>query len=280
MKKENDQICTYNHKLLSIFDGVTWKICEQCQLIYATQKKGRAYEINEKEHFDNFPPGNKYEFNSLINRFEKYSGKNTSQLTFFDFGCGAGGELIQAQKRFKKIYGFEPNKKLYESCKSKSLNVVNNFDELFKIEKVDVCFARNPFRYVDNFLFTFRTFIELIKPGGFLVWRDKYFNWIPRPNLGFGKGKVNPSQTETYLMKDTVIFHLERLGMKIHYKKFYFNDTFFIIAEKSKEKKNFIDKKIKKVIIFNEQVISIIHLFRKKLSYLRETIQRLVYFFR
>ena len=39
MKKENDQICTYNHKLLSIFDGVTWKICEQCQLIYATQKK-------------------------------------------------------------------------------------------------------------------------------------------------------------------------------------------------------------------------------------------------
>ena len=77
--------------------------------------------------------------------------------------------MIQAQKRFKKIYGFEPNKKLYEGCKSKSLNVVNNFDELLKIEKVDVCFARNPFRYVDNFLFTFRTFIELIKPGGFLV---------------------------------------------------------------------------------------------------------------
>ena len=65
-------------------------------------KKGQAYEINEKEHFDNFPPGNKYEFNSLINRFEKYSGKSTSQLTFFDFGCGAGGELIQAQKDLKK----------------------------------------------------------------------------------------------------------------------------------------------------------------------------------
>ena len=81
-------------------------------------------------------------------------------------------------------------------------------------------------------------------------------------------------------MKDTIIFHLERLGMKIHYKKFYFNDTFFIIAEKSKEKKKFVDKMIKKVIIYNEQVISIIHLLRKKLSYLRETIQRLVYFFR
>ena len=83
--------------------------------------------------------------------------KNTQEkaqpINFFDFGCWC--ELIQAQKRFKKIYGFEPNKKLYEGCKSKSLNVVNNFDELLKIEKVDVCFARNPFRYVDNFLFTF-----------------------------------------------------------------------------------------------------------------------------
>ena len=66
------------------------------------------------------------------------------------------------------------------------------------------------------------------------MWRDKYFNWIPRPNLGFGKGKVNPSQTETYLMKDTIIFHLERLGMKIII-KILLQRYFFVIAEKRKK---------------------------------------------
>ena len=280
MKKENGQICTYNHKLLSIFDGVTWKICEQCQLIYASQKKGLAYKINEQEHFDCFPEGNRHEFNSCINKFQKYIKKNTNQLTFFDFGCGAGGELIQAQKRFKKVSGFEPNKKLYDLCLSKSLNVINNFDEIFEIENVDVCFAKNPFRYVDNFLYTFQAFIDLIKPDGFLVWRDKYFNWIPRPNLGFGEVKVNPSQTENYLMEDTIIFHLERLGMKIHYKKFYFNDTFFIVAQKGPYKKKFKNKKVNRMIVFNEKIIGIIHILRKKLNYLRETLQKLIYFIR
>ena len=61
-------------------------------------KKGQAYEINEKEHFDNFPPGNKYEFNSSINRFEKYSEK-AQAINFFDFGCGAGGELDSSSKK-------------------------------------------------------------------------------------------------------------------------------------------------------------------------------------
>ena len=59
------------------------KICEQCQLIMQL-KKGQAYEINEKEHFDNFPPGNKYEFNSLINDL-KNTQEKAQATELFDF---------------------------------------------------------------------------------------------------------------------------------------------------------------------------------------------------
>jgi len=276
MKKENDQICSYKHKELSISSGITWKICEQCQLIYSSQKKDEAYAKNEREHFDNFSPGNKYEFYSIINTFKKYSSK-FDELTFFDFGCGAGGELLEAKKKFHKVSGFEPNKKLHERCISMSLDVKNNFDDLHGLEKIDVCFARNPFRYVDSFLFTIKTLISLIKQDGFFIWRDKYFDWHPKPNLGFTKKKISQSQTETYLFKDTIIFHLEKLGMKVLYKKFYYDDSFLIIAQKNNQKK-FKYKKISNLIILNENTIELIHLIRKFMNNLKVIISNLFYF--
>ena len=276
MKKENDQICSYNHKILSVYKEITWKICGQCQLIYSSQVKDETYLKDEKVHFDNFKEGNKYEFYSVINRFKKYSSE-INELTFFDFGCGAGGELKEAKNIFNKVSGFEPNKKLYEKCISKSLDVKNKFEEIHDQEKVDVCFARNSFRYVDNFLFTIGFLINLIKQDGFLIWRDKYFDWHPKPNLGFTKKKVIPTQTETFLFKDTIIFHLEKLNMKILYKKFYYDDSFLIIAQKKNDKK-FQYKKINNFIILNENILQLIHLIRTYINSFKNILSRIFNF--
>ena len=269
-------ICCNNYNQKTIFSSkdYTWKICENCDLIYQLSSSDRINKVKEIQ-FDNFEEPNENgtsEFLSNINKLKKYS--ELSNLTFFDFGCADGSYLKIAEKYFKKVQGMEPNKFLKEKAIKKNLVILS--DDFLDNNKnyYDVIFTRNTFEYVNNFSISLKKLMQRLNYNGYFVWRDKFYDYYPKnySNIDFSDG-FNSLPT-----KNAIKYHLSINQIKILECRFYFDKSFLIIGKKEKKFKEIFKKKINvnkifydnylfcNLIFFFTKKIHIIYIFARKLK--------------
>ena len=224
------KFCSNNNhlKLETIYQhkNYSWFFCKNCHLLFCSNKnKKNRFFKNRLDIFNSFKDSNKYEFLSIIKKVQQILNYK-KKISWLDFGCGTGNDLLQIKGIYNAI-GYEPNKYLYKKCKTRKLNVINNLVKI-KSKKFDVIFSRNTFKYIDNFPNAISLVSKKIKKNGLLVWRDKYFDYFP---CKFDE-QIESMVTGSNLNKKAINYYLSLNKLEIILSKFYFDNSFFIIARK------------------------------------------------
>ena len=222
-----------DHKILKLSQDYSWNYCKTCKLIFikVINKKHKTFK-NKLKIFDNFEKSKfSNEFLFIFNKAKNII--NLKNKKWLDFGCGSGNELNYIKSQKIEYFGYEPNEKLFKKCRNKHLKVTNKIQNLKK--NYDIIFTRNTFKYVENFPKTFSKLSKLLKKNGLLIWRDKYFDYMP---IIKSMNDIEESMvTSTFLRKDSIKNYLNILNFKINFSRFYLDNSFLIIATKKFEKK-------------------------------------------
>ena len=265
-----------DNKILVNTQNYTWRLCNLCGLIYSDikNKKHRNYTTKLKI-FDNFKEGNSIEFEKILKRV-KFFDQNIKKKRWLDFGCGAGNELEIVKQYNLKGTGFEPNKLLFKKCKKKNLDVYNKLKDVKN--KFNFIFTRNTFKYVENFPKNILNLSKRLNDGGLFIWRDKYFDYMPIKK--YMKDIDETMVTSSFLKKNVIKFYLFHLNFEILFSKFYFDESFLIIAKKRnnlKRTNNLNQPKLSS--FFNYSNFYILIIFRKILFHSYLSLQKIKRFF-
>jgi len=239
--KNSNHLCPefYQKNLECKLKNISWFICKKCNLIYSVKNKTLPeFQNIIKEYFDIFKESNSFEHRSIQNFISKFIKE---KKYFLDYGCGSGNDLNIAKEFFDHVIGYEPNYELYKIAKNKNLEVMNDENCFNEKNKFNAIFSRNVFRFLDDFRIKLEMINNSLKNDGIFIWRDKFFDYYPI-NLN---DKKNSILTSNYLQKKTILFHLKNANFNILFKKFYFDDSFLIIASKNSLKLK--NKKLPKI---------------------------------
>ena len=266
-------------QIINTTSNFTWFYCSRCGLLYSGKKNfNHKHYKNRLKVFDDFKDANKYEFNNIIKKIKKI--KKISNKEWFDYGCGTGSLLNQIKGETKKIVGFEPNKILFKKAKKKKLPVYNNLKKINKNKKFDIVFSRNTFKYIDNFPEKIFEISKKVKLEGLLVWRDKFFNYYPLRSMKNDKlDNIHESLiTGSYLNKNAIMYHLNVNKFKILYSKFYLDNSFLIIAKKTRNiinpPNNLLNLDL--FLLKNQFLVEVIHSIRKGILIFFKSLKKLI----
>ncbi len=262
-----------DHKILKLNPNYSWNYCETCKLIFikVINKKHKMFK-NKLKIFNSFEKSKfSKEFIFIFNKAKNLTNLNNKK--WLDFGCGPGNELNYVKSQKIQCIGYEPNKKLLEKCRKKDLKVTNQIQNLKG--NYDIIFTRNTFKYVDNFPKTFSKLSKLLKKNGLLIWRDKYFDYMP---LKVSMNDIKESMvTSTFLRKDSINNYLKILNYEINFCRFYLDNSFLIIATKKLKKKQ-SDFKLNSSNLYlyeNKLIFRVVFITRNFLLYIYDLLKRI-----
>ena len=158
----------------------------------------------------------------------------------------------------------------------KNLEVYNKLKDVKN--KFNFIFTRNTFKYVENFPKNILNLSKRLNDGGLFIWRDKYFDYMPIKK--YMKDIDETMVTSSFLKKNVIKFYLFHLNFEILFSKFYFDESFLIIAKKRnnlKRTNNLNQPKLSS--FFNYSNFYILIIFRKILFHSYLSLKKIKRFF-
>ncbi len=265
-KNNNHTYCEVS-KLIEI--GKTkknkWFMCQNCSLIYSISLENKKNEIIDEQfnEFGNVSSSGIEEFKAIIKTLKRFT--EIENLVFFDFGCGDGTFLKIAEEKFKDVIGFEPNKFLRMRSLEKKIKMLDEVSLKNLDQKYDIIFTRNTFPFVQNFAQSINILIKCLRPNGYIIWRDKYWDFFPKRYLDDNFS----NKFSSLPLKSTIKHYLKINGIELLISRFYFDDSFLIIGKKTHINELKLSNQIsfvKKKITNNLLICSIISYLRKILN--------------
>lgn len=199
--------------------------CKQCGLVFLSQFISDTVQFYcnsgmRKQEKDNIKKIRVKAYDDDHRRFQ-FTRNRIADKVVCDFGCGAGGYLLEAQTVASKVYGIELENTMYEVLNKGGVECFHSIDEAEKVlvGKVDVITMWHVLEHLENPIEILHRLQMFLKPNGII--------YIEVPNaddallsLYNSKSFADFTYWECHLYlynNETLSKLVEKAGMKIYF---------------------------------------------------------------